>query len=112
MMTDPLRQYGEDQILRSGGAPLVDEALEEVAARPDMAFRRVSRQEQLDALRDDVARLRAELMAIAAGTSRLAVIEAAVVLETVENGIRRHLAPVLIAAAATGYIWSAFARRR
>ncbi|KQX58190.1 MULTISPECIES: hypothetical protein [unclassified Ensifer] len=75
---------------------------------PSLATQR----EQLDVLRADVARLRERLIAIADGTSRLAVLEATVVLETVEGRIRRHLAPVLFTAGVAGYIWSAFLRRR
>ncbi|WP_457579368.1 hypothetical protein [Ensifer adhaerens] len=74
--------------------------------------RLATQREQLDVLRADVARLGERLIAIAEGTSRLAALEATVVLETVESGIRRHLTPVLIPAGVAGYIWSAFLRRR
>ncbi|WP_457584966.1 hypothetical protein [Ensifer canadensis] len=70
------------------------------------------RQAQLQALRTEIAHLGAELAAIVGGTSRLAVTEAVVVLETTQNNIRRHLFPVLIAAGAIGYFWGAFLRRR
>ncbi len=63
------------------------------------------RQVQLEALRTELGHLRAELAGIVAGTSRLALTEAVVVLETTENSIRRHFLPVLIAAGAIGYLW-------
>jgi hypothetical protein len=72
----------------------------------------LARQAQLEALRAEIANLREELAAIVAGTSRLAVTEAVVALETTQNRIRDHLAPVLIAAAAMGYLWGASIRRR
>ncbi|ANK77085.1 MULTISPECIES: hypothetical protein [Ensifer] len=87
---------------------LSDDPLPKVLKTPRLATQR----EQLDVLRADVARLRERLIAIADGTSRLAALEATVVLETVESGIRRHLTPVLITAGVAGYIWSAFLRRR
>ncbi|KQW34876.1 MULTISPECIES: hypothetical protein [Ensifer] len=72
----------------------------------------LARQAQLEALRTEIVNLRAELAAIVGGTSRLAVTEAVVALETTQNRIRDHLAPVLIAAAAIGYLWGASIRRR
>ncbi|KOF18411.1 hypothetical protein AC244_13615 [Ensifer adhaerens] len=86
----------------------VDEVLE--TAPGDAAA--LVRQAQLEALRTDIAHLRAELAAIIAGTSRLAVTEAVIVLEATQNRIRNHLATVLIAAGAIGYLWGASVRRR
>lgn len=70
------------------------------------------RELQLQELRTEIGHLRAELAAIVAGTSRLAVTEAVFVLETTENKIKRHFAPVLIAAGAIGYLWGISRRHR
>ncbi|NVD41962.1 hypothetical protein HT585_24140 [Ensifer sp. HO-A22] len=67
-------------------------------------------QAQLEALRAELATLRGELGSIISGTSRLAVTEAAILLETTQNRIRSHLAPVLIAAGFIGYLWGASRR--
>lgn len=80
-----------------------------MASAEDVAL---ARQAQLRALRTEMSRLREELTAIAAGTSRLAVTEAVVILETTQDSIRRHLAPVLIAAGAIGYLWGMSLRQR
>ncbi|MGF6178593.1 hypothetical protein [Ensifer sp. 4252] len=87
----------------------VDEALETAAPGNDATL---ARQAQLETLRTEIANLREELAAIVAGTSRLAVTEAVIVLETTQNRIRDHLATVLIAAGAIGYLWGASIRRR
>lgn len=107
-MTDEPR---ERDILSLSDDPLP----EETRLKAEFALktpRLATQSEQLDVLRADVTRLRERLIAIADGTSRLAVLEATVVLETVEGRIRRHLTPVLITACVAGYIWSAFLRRR
>jgi hypothetical protein len=107
-MTDEPR---ERDIMSLSGDPLP----EETRLKAEFALetpRLATQSEQLDVLRADVTRLRERLIAIAHGTSRLAVLEATVVLETVEGRIRRHLTPVLITAGVAGYIWSAFLRRR
>ncbi|MBD9491560.1 hypothetical protein [Ensifer sp. ENS11] len=86
----------------------VDEALETAPGNDATLARRA----QLEALRTEIANLREELAAIVAGTSRLAVTEAVIALETTQNRIRDHLAPVLIAAGVIGYLWGASIRRR
>ncbi|HEV7309382.1 hypothetical protein [Ensifer sp.] len=73
---------------------------------------RLTRDAQLEALRADVMRLRAELAAIAAGSSRLAALETNVAIETVENKIRRHVIPTVVVAGIVGYLWTAFVRPR
>ncbi len=73
---------------------------------------RLTRDAQLKALRTDVMRLRAGLAAIAAGSSRLAALEAHVAIETVENKIRRHVIPAVVAAGLVGYLWTAFVQPR
>lgn len=101
----------EDESTNFSNAQSADETLQTEIVRDAVDHGRQAQREQLDALRVDVKRLRAEVMAIAAGTSKLAALEASVAIETVENGIRRHLAPVLLAAGAVGFVWSAFLRR-
>ncbi|MBZ7927500.1 hypothetical protein LAC81_36810 (plasmid) [Ensifer adhaerens] len=102
----------EDESTNFSNAESADETRQTETVRDAVEYGRQAQREQLDALRVDVMRLRTEVMAIAAGTSKLAALEASLAIETVENGIRRHLAPVLFAAGAAGFVWSAFLRRR
>ncbi len=71
-----------------------------------------ARAAQLEALRSDVNKLRIELAALAASSTRLVVLEANAAKQMAENRIRHHLFPVLIAAGVVGYVWSAFLRPR
>jgi hypothetical protein len=61
-----------------------------------------NREAQLKALRSDVNTLRTELAAIAAGGSRLVVLEANAVKQIAERRIRHHLLPALVAAGVVG----------
>lgn len=112
-------QAKEDQLLKDPGdsdddgprfAETPRESSQVTMGWPEGHSQALKRQEQLDALRADVIRVRTELMAIAAGTSRLTVMEAMIGLRTVESGIKRHLAPALIIAGVAGYLWTAFVR--
>ncbi|OOG72909.1 hypothetical protein B0E45_07940 [Sinorhizobium sp. A49] len=92
-----------DNVTRAG---VVDEVVETISE----SNATLTPQAQLEALRAEIANLRGELGSIISGTSRLAVTEAAILLETTQNRIRSHLAPILIAAGVIGYLWGASRR--
>ncbi|WDZ81860.1 hypothetical protein PWG15_33700 (plasmid) [Ensifer adhaerens] len=84
----------------------------ETAGSTNVQSYHLTRAAQLEALRTDVIRLRTELATIAAGSSRLAVLEANVAIQAVENKVRRHFVPALVMAGVVGYVWTAFVRPR
>lgn len=98
-------------IERAGGGMEIGAEEDRLVASPAEDISMV-RQAQLEALRAEISHLSAELAGIVAGTARLAVTEASIVLETAESSIRRHFTPVLIAAGAIGYLWGVSSRRR
>lgn len=110
-MTDQTHDESVGQASQLADTPS-DESERATSGSADVRSYHPTREAQLEALRTDVIRLRTEIAAIAAGTSRLAVLEANVVVQAVENKIRRHIVPAIVVAGVVGYLWTALARPR
>lgn len=110
-MTDPTRDPPDYEPLELTET-LLDETDQPTKADIDIRSSYDNREVQLEALRSQVNQLRTELAAIAAGSSRLIILEANAVKQMADNRIRHHLFSALIAAGVVGYVWSAFLRPR
>ncbi|MGO4623604.1 hypothetical protein AB4Z34_15790 [Ensifer sp. 2YAB10] len=110
-MTDQTQDESVDEALSLSGTSLdrTDRATTDGA---DVQPYEVIRDAQLEALRTDLVRLRAELAAIAAASSRLVVLEANATVQAIENKIGRHIVPAIVVAGVVGYLWTAFVRPR
>ncbi|MBD9650338.1 hypothetical protein IB267_18515 [Ensifer sp. ENS09] len=106
-MTDPAREPADNQPPELAGETDQPTEADDIYKPPYD-----TREAELEALRSDMNKLRTELAAIAAGTSRLIILEADAVKQMAETRIRPHLIPALVAAGIVGYVWSAFLRPR
>ncbi|RWX78955.1 hypothetical protein EPK99_10290 [Neorhizobium lilium] len=103
MAYDP--DQNNDKLTRPVAAPKVDEALAAIESRSSDDDAKVSAQEELDALRAEVARMKDSAIEVASASKRLARSGTVALRDDLEVRIKaRPLAAVAIAAA-VGYVW-------